>query len=211
MRRPLNPGSVGVAVLFSVLCSSCATDRSVPTARGQEAERVHAPLPGELGQFVLVLHETPSGLVTHDWRPAEDFDLSPYKYRPRLRPVEGDIVRVVARPRDCDEENRTCFNDCMRTPLPRGFGHITAGRRGMGGKKAHCERRCMQSYTDCLKAEGRQTQEFTSVDEALAGLKANLPLILVGSVVIIAGTVFVTVSAGAGLIILAPLAIVTAS
>jgi hypothetical protein len=211
MRRPLSSWFVGVAALLSVLCASCATSRLAPSARGQESARVPTPHIGELGQFVLVLHETPSGLVAHDWRPAEDFDLSPYKHRPRPQTVEGDFVRVVARPRDCDEENRTCFNDCMRTPLQRGFGHITAGRRGMGGKKAYCERRCAQSYDDCIKAEGRQTQEFTSVEEALAGLKNNLPLIAAGSVVIIAGTIFVTVSAGAGLVILAPLVVVTAS
>ena len=49
----------------------------------------------------------------------------------------------------------------------------------MGGKKAYCERRCMQPYTDCNEAQGRQVQEFTSTEQALSELKRNLPLILV--------------------------------
>jgi hypothetical protein len=62
----------------------------------------------------------------------------------------------------------------------------------------------MQPYLDCTESQGQRPQEFTSVDEAITGLKSNIPLLLAGSVVVIAGVVFVTVSAGAGLVILAP-------
>jgi flavin reductase (DIM6/NTAB) family NADH-FMN oxidoreductase RutF len=50
--------------------------------------------------------------------------------------------------------------------------------------------------------------EFTAVDSAVDWLKRHRTAILVGSVVVIAGVVFVTVSAGAGAVVLAPIALV---
>ncbi|QRK12115.1 hypothetical protein JQX13_19975 [Archangium violaceum] len=45
------------------------------------------------------------------------------------------------------------------------------------------------------------------MDEAVDWLKHNHEAILVGSIVVIAGVAFVTVSAGAGLVVLAPAAL----
>lgn len=46
------------------------------------------------------------------------------------------------------------------------------------------------------------------MDGAVDWLKRNHKTLLVGSVVMIAGVVFITVSAGAGVVILAPIALV---
>ncbi|WNG21768.1 hypothetical protein F0U63_02255 [Cystobacter fuscus] len=69
----------------------------------------------------------------------------------------------------------------------------------------------MPQYTECLKAQGNRAQVFTKVDHAVDWLKSNHESVLVGSMVVIAGVVFVTVSAGAGVVILAPLLVVTSS
>ncbi|PTL82882.1 hypothetical protein DAT35_18705 [Vitiosangium sp. GDMCC 1.1324] len=69
----------------------------------------------------------------------------------------------------------------------------------------------MRKYTECLKAQGRRAQEFTAVDSAVDWLKRNREAILVGSLVVIAGVVFVTVSAGAGIVVLAPVVLVASS
>lgn len=205
----MNPSALGVTLFIALLGSSCATDRMAPSAHAVKGSS--APPVEELERFVLVLQAHPGGLVTHDWRPAESVDLSPYRRHSRPQAEESDIERVVARPRDCDEENLTCFTNCMRTPLQRGFGHITSGGRGKGGKREYCDDHCRQSYLDCTQAQGRNVQEFSSIGSAIAGLKSHLPLVVAGSIVIIAGTLFVTVSAGTGLIILVPAAALIAS
>jgi hypothetical protein len=67
----------------------------------------------------------------------------------------------------------------------------------------------MRQYTDCLKALGRRPREFTATDGALDWLKRHRKEVLAGSMVVIAGVVFVVVSAGAGLVVLAPVVLVT--
>ncbi|QSQ28535.1 hypothetical protein JY651_45005 [Pyxidicoccus parkwayensis] len=47
-------------------------------------------------------------------------------------------------------------------------------------------------------------QEFTAIDSAVDWLKRNRKTVLVGSVVVVAGVAFVVLSAGAGLVVLAP-------
>lgn len=81
---------------------------------------------------------------------------------------------------------------------------MTSGGRKKGGKEEFCVDRCRQSYQDCVELEKLKPQEFRSVDVALDWLKRHRSAILVGSVIVIAGVVFVVVSAGAGLVILAP-------
>jgi hypothetical protein len=75
---------------------------------------------------------------------------------------------------------------------------------GKGGKENYCRGRCWQPYLDCQELERLRPQEFTAVDAALDWLKRNRRELLVGSVVVIAGVVFVVASMGAGLVILVP-------
>ncbi|WP_239470121.1 hypothetical protein [Archangium violaceum] len=167
---------------------------------------IAAPDVEELTRYVLVIEESPSGQVTHDWHPAEGFDLSRYRSLSSARAPHGRIGPVSCHQRDCDEENRECVRDCMNRPLGRGFGHVTAGR-GKGGKHEYCERRCMQPYIDCMELQERRPREFSAVNDAVDWLKRNHQTILVGSIVVIAGVAFVAVSAGAGLVVLAPAAL----
>ncbi|WNG54288.1 hypothetical protein F0U59_05445 [Archangium gephyra] len=165
-----------------------------------------APTSEELTRYVLVLEESPGGQVTEHWRHAEEFDLSWYRFPTSTREsTYGRIVRVAKTyQRDCDAENRQCIEMCMSRPLPRGFGHTTSGGRGKGGKAEWCRGQCQQAYNDCRELEGRQRQEFSAVDEAVDWLKRHHQGLLVGSIVVIAGAAFVTVSAGTGLVVLVP-------
>ena len=69
----------------------------------------------------------------------------------------------------------------------------------------------MQPYLDCSKLQELKPQEFTAIDTAVDWLKRHRRSILVGSVVVIAGVAFVVVSAGAGLVVLAPAVILASS
>lgn len=184
-----------ISPLLCVLLVSCSATRHVT-----------APAAEDLTRYVLVLEKSPGGQVIHDWRHAEEFDLSWYRFPTSTREsTYGRIVRVAKTyQRDCDAENRQCIEMCMSRPLPRGFGHTTSGNRGKGGKLEWCTRQCQQPYNDCRELEGRQRQEFSAVDEGVDWLKNHHQDLLLGSIVVIAGVAFVTISAGAGLVVLAP-------
>ncbi|MCY1075228.1 hypothetical protein [Archangium lansingense] len=185
-----------VAAALSVLLVSCSATRyTTPTS----AE--------ELAGLVLILNELPDGQMTHSWQRAEDFDLARYRPQSSNHSPYGRIVLVAARPRDCDQELQDCYQDCMRRPLAPGYGHVKTPRKG-GGKSEYCRDACWQAYQDCVELQKLQPQEFTAVDSAIDWLKRNHKMILVGSAVMIAGVVFVVVSAGAGVVVLAPIALV---
>lgn len=169
------------------------------------ASTSHARIEGpELARSVLLIRELPDGQVVHHWRRAEEFDLSQYKSLQSMRIKAPHIVLAVGRARDCDAENQECIRKCMDRPLAPGFGHITSGGRKKGGKQVFCEGECRRAYRDCLELERLKPQEFTAVDTAVDWLKRNRREVLVGGVIIIAGVTFVVLSAGAGLIVLAP-------
>jgi hypothetical protein len=69
----------------------------------------------------------------------------------------------------------------------------------------------MQPYLDCSKLQELQPQEFSATDSAVEWLKRHHKSMLVGSVVVIAGVVFVVISAGAGLVVLAPVVILASA
>ena len=178
---------VGTPVLLlALLLVACATPRTQGPTNSQELTRL-----------ALFIEKQPDGTVTHEWKRAEDLDLS--SYRPAL-----PVVLAMGGKRDCDEENRTCLSECMSRPLPPGYGHITSGGRGRGGKEVYCNEKCMQPYSDCLKLQELQPREFMSVDNAVGWLKQNRDSVLAGSVIIVAGVAFVTVSVGVGAILLVP-------
>ncbi len=58
-----------------------------------------------------------------------------------------------------------------------------------------------------MKATGQHPLEFSATQDAVEWLQRHGEGILVGTLVVAAGITFVVVSAGAGLLILAPLAV----
>ncbi|WP_244238357.1 hypothetical protein [Corallococcus terminator] len=182
-------------VLMGVLLSSCGAGRQ-KIALGAE----------ELRSLVLFIQEQPDGTRVHSWRSVDEVESVRYL----LKPGAGGgrrIVLTAAGSRDCDAENRECVRACMARPVARGYGHVTTSDRGKGGKQSHCEGLCNQPYMDCSEIQERKPRQFSAVDAAVDWLERNQRGILVGSVVVIAGVAFVVVSAGAGLIILAPAAL----
>ncbi|MDC0711945.1 hypothetical protein POL68_25985 [Stigmatella sp. ncwal1] len=180
-------------LLFSALAISCGSTR------------YNAPVSDEvLRRSVLFIQDLPDGRTIHSWRQTKEVDLSQYEPLSRSRGAARNIVLATGRKRDCDEENRECIRECMSRSLPRGLGHITSRGRGLGGKEAYCNDKCMQPYLDCAQLQDLEPQEFTAVDTAVDWVKRHRTLILTGTVVIIAGVAFIVISAGAGLVILAP-------
>src|SRR5262249_29694349 len=77
-------------------------------------------------------------------------------------------------------------------------------------KHPRFRKQCLSQYNDCLKLQGFEAVQFPAVDGAVEWLKAHRTELLVGTVIVIAGVTFVVASAGAGLLVLAPLALVAA-
>ncbi|RKG99232.1 hypothetical protein D7X74_39595 [Corallococcus sp. CA047B] len=180
------------ATLMCLLLSACGT------ARGAVA-----PVPEELPRLVLLLRESPDGSFTQEWRPAEASELARY-----VKADEGRrIVRTARSVRDCDAEHLECMRECLSRPLPRGYGHASNPR----GKADYCNNRCRQPYLDCAELEKLRPQKLSSIEEVSDWVSRHRESLLVGSVVVIAGVVFVVVSAGAGLVVLAPALLLTDS
>jgi hypothetical protein len=156
-----------------------------------------------------LIQQLPDGRFIHTWQRAEEFDLSPYKHLSQLDGSPRRIVLAANWQRDCDKENDECVDKCLDRPLPEAFDHITSAGRKRGAKAAYCREQCQQAYDDCRELERLQPQKFTAIDDALDWLKRHHKAVLVGSVIIIAGVAFVVVSAGMGLVILAPALLLT--
>jgi hypothetical protein len=182
------------ALFLSVLFLSCSVSRQLVPANADDLTR-----------FVLLIREMPDGQIAHSWHYAESFDLSRYRYHASTPRPDGRILLVAARKRDCHEEYLECHRACRRARLPPGYGHIP---RGSVRHDSFCWDKCKQPYEDCEKLQELQPQEFTAMDGAVDWLKRNHKAVFVGGLIVIAGVVFVVVSAGAGLVILAPAALV---
>ncbi|MFY0524708.1 hypothetical protein ACN28I_16615 [Archangium gephyra] len=154
--------------------------------------------------FVLLIEETPDAQTTHSWQRVEDFGLSHSRHLSGGNRPSGSIILAATRLRDCHAEFNDCQDNCLKRPLAPGYEHV---KHGSGAHSRICRDGCWQAYRDCEDLQdlrGRQTHEFTATDNAIEWLKHNRKTVLVGSVVVIAGVVFVVASAGAGVLVLAP-------
>lgn len=185
-----------IATLLGVAFLSCIT--TPPGA--------HAVEEVDLTRSILLIRALPDGRVIHTWQRADEFDLSPYKHLSHRVGSSRRVVFAASWNRDCDEENDECIDKCRGRPLPQGFEHITTS----GAVAAYCRKQCQQAFDDCRELERLQPQKFTAIDSALEWLKRNHKEVAVGSMIIIAGVAFVVVSAGTGLVILAPALLLTA-
>jgi hypothetical protein len=206
--RPL-----GVVILLGLLVSGCASESSaLGQARssssgpvGMTSASVSPPVE-QLHGFVLILHESSPGHITHRWQSVEEFELAQDKLQTCAERTDGRIVPAsAARYRDCHAELLACVKNCMRTPLPPGFGHIRAPGRGMGAKEVYCNEQCQPAYLDCEELQGRRPQEHSAVDGAVDWLKRHHNVVLAGSIVTIAGVAFIVAFPPGALIALVPL------
>jgi hypothetical protein len=211
----LTPGAVA---LLGVLVSGCASGPATlgPTddasTRGESVGMsggTFSPSPAveELDRYVLVIQESPSGHVTHSWRPVEEFDLSQFRLQPRAEREYGRIVLAVARQRDCHEEFNDCIDTCMDRPLSEDYSHITS----TGAKRKYCRDGCWQPYRDCEELQGHRPQEFSATARVVDWLKRNRNEVLVGSIVVVAGVAFIVAFPPGALIALIPAAALASS
>jgi len=199
--------SLGMAILLGLFVSGCASESSAlgqaPSSSGGSvglASAIASPPVEELHRFVLVLHESSPGHVTHRWQSVEEFGFAHDK-----------LQTCAARQRDCHAELLACVQKCMRTPLPPGFGHIRAPGRGMGAKEVYCNEQCQPAYLDCEELRGRHPQELSAVDGAVDWLKRNHNVVLAGSIVTLAGVAFIVAFPPGALIALVPLTALSSS
>lgn len=93
----------------------------------------------------------------------------------------------------------------MKRRFPSSHDHI---KRQDGSKGRFCATECLGKLQECLKSQNSSALILPAVNEAVEWLKRNREQLLVGTIVIIAGVAFVTISAGAGAVVLAPVVLV---
>ncbi len=93
----------------------------------------------------------------------------------------------------------------MKRRRPSHENHIN---RNNGNKYGFCQTKCLLEYQQCLEVEKARSLQFSTASEAVEWLKRNRKELLVGSIVVIAGVAFVSLSAGAGFALLAPVVLV---
>ncbi|HYO68532.1 MAG TPA: hypothetical protein VEU33_20865, partial [Archangium sp.] len=109
---------LGALAFLGVLVSGCASRPSGlgPTRDAsthgpvEMADGSLSPAVEELDRYVLVIRESSSGHLTHDWRPVAEFDLSQFRFQPRAERTYGRRVLAAAHPRDCLAEVDACID-----------------------------------------------------------------------------------------------------
>ena len=182
------------ACLFLSLLLACSGSRPVPSEHFQS-----------LQDRILIIRDTSDEAQVVSWRAASEFDQALLD-RALVRAREsGPMVLTARRARDCDKEQIECFRGCWKRRPPSPI------ERGGPSHYSHCQNTCRESYEDCLKLKEPHALSFTAMDEATDWLKRHRQEVLVGTLVTAAGVTFIVISAGAGVLVLAPLVFMTQS
>ncbi len=161
-------------------------------------------LPQNMHESVLVLRFGAEGQTEYFWQPASAWEQELSELRESTASDTGRIVLASSRPRDCDQEQIDCHRDCMRRKPP--YPH---GARGSHGHIKYCDNKCLNEYMACLKLQRLESLSFPAIDRAADWLRRHQQEIMVGTIVVAAGVAFVVISAGAGLVVLAPVVLLT--
>lgn len=112
---------------------------------------------------------------------------------------------------DCDDALNTCFNTCWesaRKPYPHTENNEWYYK--------HCTRECRKEYMSCIEEQEKEEAErvkkhppleFSNLDRARDWIQTHKSELVLGTVVIVAGTAFILVTGGSGALLLAPLAL----
>jgi hypothetical protein len=111
-----------------------------------------------------------------------------------------DLVLASGGERDCHAEQLECFRRCWNStpPWPR--------PRGSARHHNYCTEKCLKEYMECVKQTEAQPLMFPDLKTAREWLEGHKAGVLVGSIVLGAGVAFVVGTAGAGVLVLVPLA-----
>ncbi|WP_309896527.1 hypothetical protein [Archangium sp.] len=113
--------------------------------------------------------------------------------------LEGRILLVSGRSRDCDAEQVECFSNCWKRKPPYPY------QRGKADHHEYCSNKCLKAYLACLKEQNARALEFPTMQAAQDWLKRNGQDILAGTLVVVAGAVLVVVVVETGGLALVPL------
>ena len=160
--------------------------------------------PPDVHESVLVIRVASSGQAEYSWQPASLWNQELNGLHASTGGSTPRIVLASRRSRDCDQEQIDCHRDCMRRKPP--YPH---GARRSHSHIKYCDKKCMDEYSDCLKLQQLEALSFTAIDRAADWLRRHPREVMVGATVVAAGTAFVVISTGAGLIVLAPLVLLT--
>ncbi len=170
------------------------------SARPLPSERIQPPQ-----DRLLVIRDTSDETQAVTWQTASELDQALRDEALVRARQSGPVVLTARRVRDCDKEQIECFRRCWKRKPPSPI------ERGGPSHYAHCQNTCREAYMDCLKLNELHALEFKAMNDAIDWLKRHRQELLVGTIVIAAGVTFVVISAGAGVLVLAPLVLMTQS
>ena len=179
-------GRFWLIALFVGLCAMGCTASDARTRLTQVEP------PQEFTNHYLVIQDTQDGNATHAWVLSTEFE---HWSEPGSR-----IMLASRRQRDCNQEHHECYRRCKKRKPPYPYEYKQPSH------STYCRETCQEEYMECLKATGQYAVEFVELNRAIDWLKRYRQEILVGTVIVVAGVAFVVVSAGAGVLVLAPLA-----
>jgi hypothetical protein len=185
---------LGACMLLPLILLACSTPRPVPSERFQPPQ-----------DRLLVIRDIADEAQAVTWQTASELDRTLLDQALVRARESGSMVLTARCPRDCDKEQIECFRRCWKRKPPYPY------KRGGHDHHAFCENTCREAYDDCLKLNQLHALEFTVMDDALDWLKRHHQQILVGTLVTVAGVTFIAISAGAGVLVLAPLVLMTQS
>lgn len=184
----------GACMLLPLILLACSAPRPVPS------ERLQPPR-----DRLLVIRDTSDETQAVIWQSPSSLDWALLDQALVQGRESGPVVLAARRARDCDKEQIECFRRCWKRKPPSPI------ERGGPSHYSHCQNTCREAYEDCLKLKELHAVEFTAMDEAIDWLKRHRQELLVGTIVTAAGATFIVVSAGAGVLVLAPLVLMTQS
>ncbi|WNG47066.1 hypothetical protein F0U60_25270 [Archangium minus] len=181
-------------MLLPLILLACSNPRPVLSEKFQSPQ-----------DRLLVIRDTSDETQEMTWQEVSELDRALLDQALIRSRDSGPIALTARRDRDCDKEQIECFRRCWKRKPPYPY------KRGGHDHHAFCENTCREAYDDCLKLNELHALEFTVMDDAIDWLRSHRQQLLVGTLVTVAGVTFIVVSAGAGVLILAPLVLITQS
>jgi len=112
-------------------------------------------------------------------------------------PLASSILLVSAED-DCNKEDIACNRRCLNNPNPP----YPSQKKGDWSHREYCRKKCHAEYMDCMRKAGR-VQEFGVLSAAAEWVKGH-GIEILGTIVIVGGTVYVVVATGGAALALAP-------
>lgn len=207
MKTPSTPQRLGASLLGLLLVSCSATRSPVPGPTGGR----------DLTRYVLIVEESSDGRVTHSWKLLRDFDLTMYPRQVHVDGFHGRLEQVVFTDQDCHQQYEVCLPTCLASTrifqVDKYVYDSSQYGQWRAGKKRYCPEACMKQLAMCLAQAESRPARFEAVDTAVDWAKRHRTKILAGTVIVIAGVVFIAVvgASGGAALVLVPVVLMASS